>query len=309
MKFSVVIPCYNVAPWVGEALKSVAAQTHAPHEIVCVDDGSTDETLAAVRASGVKVKLIETPHVNAAAARNAGIEAATGDWIAFQDADDVWYPDHLARAAALLSDARDDACLSLSDLLGEDGRVVPRPNPWRIAEPTRGLSALRFLEESEALKAFSLPGCAIRREALVAAGGFDPSMKRRHDFDMWLRVLKGRTWSYDPRTSSAIRTGRPGRISAATAECEYFLLRALLRNREAYSGATMDRYLAYAAWTSVRESALHGSSADRAKARAQAWPWLGAKDRLRCAGFELCPPLFRWLIKRRDRAQEGASAS
>lgn len=308
MNFSVVIPCYNVAPWVGEALKSVAAQTHAPHEIVCVDDGSTDGTLAAIRAAGVNVKLIETSHVNAAAARNAGIEAATGDWIAFQDADDVWYPDHLQRAAALLTGARDDAYLSLSDLLGADGRPIPQPNPWRIAEPTRGLSAVRFLEESEALKAFSLPGCVIRREALVAAGAFDPSMKRRHDFEMWLRVLKGRTWSYDPQKSSAIRTYRPGRISAATAECEYFLLRALLRNREAYAGETMDRYLAHAAWVSVREAALNGSAAERVRARAQAWPWLHAKDRLRCAGFELCPPFFRWLIKRRDRALKGAAA-
>lgn len=219
MKLSVISPCDKGAPWIGAALKSAAAQTLAPHEIICIDDGSTDETVAAIKATGVAANLLLTPHVNAAAARNTGIAAATGDWIAFLDADDLWYPGHLAQIKGLLRNSGDDAYLSLCDVLNEHGGVVPQPNPWRIKEPTRGLPAERFLTECEALKAFALCGCAIKRTALVKAGAFNPAMLRRHDFEMWLRVLQGRTWSFHPVQTSGACTDRPGRSSAATVEC------------------------------------------------------------------------------------------
>ncbi len=93
---SVVIPVWNGEAYVGAAIESVLAQTLAPGQIVVVDDGSTDATGAAVRRYEPRVELHLQPHQGPGAARNRGIAAASGDLLAFLDADDVWLPDKLA---------------------------------------------------------------------------------------------------------------------------------------------------------------------------------------------------------------------
>src|SRR5437660_9457805 len=102
LRVSVIMPCHNAGPWIGDALRSVAAQSLPAHEILVIDDRSSDDSVAQIERSGVPVKLLRSDAGNAAATRNVGIEAATGDWLALLDADDVWYPNHLARAAELL---------------------------------------------------------------------------------------------------------------------------------------------------------------------------------------------------------------
>lgn len=89
-RVSAVIPVYNGALYIEEALASVYAQTHQPYEIIVVDDGSVDDSAAIAERAGVR--CIRRAHEGAAAARNAGVQAATGDYIAFLDADDVWMP-------------------------------------------------------------------------------------------------------------------------------------------------------------------------------------------------------------------------
>ena len=88
MRISVIMPCYNAGRWVATALRSVAQQIYPVHEIIVIDDNSTDNSLAVIEQSGVPVKLLYVSARNAAVARNVGIEAASGDWIA---SDDVWY--------------------------------------------------------------------------------------------------------------------------------------------------------------------------------------------------------------------------
>ncbi|MGB7406786.1 MAG: glycosyltransferase family A protein, partial [Pacificimonas sp.] len=102
-RVSVVIPLYNKAPHIVETTDSAFAQTRPPDEIVVVDDGSTDGGLALVKTLGdPRINIFERspPGPGGYAARNLAIENATGDWIAFLDADDVWHPDHLADLAA-----------------------------------------------------------------------------------------------------------------------------------------------------------------------------------------------------------------
>lgn len=89
-RFSVVIPAYNAASTLGRAIRSVCNQTWAPHEIIVVDDGSFDATASIAREFGAPVKLIRQANSGVSVARNAGAAAATGDWLAFLDADD-WY--------------------------------------------------------------------------------------------------------------------------------------------------------------------------------------------------------------------------
>src|SRR5262245_41477666 len=107
MKFSVIMPCHNASAWITDALVSADAQLYQPHEIIVIDDASTDDSLVKIAKSGIDVKILHTNYRNAAAARAHGIAQATGDWIAFLDADDIWYPHHLQRARDMLQNTDD----------------------------------------------------------------------------------------------------------------------------------------------------------------------------------------------------------
>src|SRR3569833_81721 len=104
MKVSVVIPAWNAQACLSRAIRSVLAQTLPPFEILVVDDGSTDATPSLVRQFGSPVRLIHQGHAGAAAARNTGIAAASGEYIAFLDADDEWLPRKLQRQMSLHRD-------------------------------------------------------------------------------------------------------------------------------------------------------------------------------------------------------------
>lgn len=99
---SVVIPTYNRAPLLEQAIASVLRQTAPAHEILVIDDGSTDATGELVRGYGGRVMLLTQPHLGISAARNRGLARATGEWIALLDSDDVWEPDKLERQIAYL---------------------------------------------------------------------------------------------------------------------------------------------------------------------------------------------------------------
>lgn len=94
-RFSVIIPAYNAAATLGRAIDSVLAQHYRPIEIIVVDDGSSDDTALVARRYGEQVKYIYQPNAGVSAARNHGADCAKGDWLAFLDADDWYYPDRL----------------------------------------------------------------------------------------------------------------------------------------------------------------------------------------------------------------------
>ena len=92
---SVIIPTYNRAAWLKEAIESVLSQTYKQFELIVVDDGSTDPTGELLLQYGTKLSVLHTGHGGPSAARNCGIAAARGEYIAFLDSDDVWLPDKL----------------------------------------------------------------------------------------------------------------------------------------------------------------------------------------------------------------------
>ncbi|PWB59928.1 MAG: glycosyl transferase [Nitrosomonadales bacterium] len=94
-RFSVIIPAYNSASTLARAIDSVLGQNHPAQEIIVVDDGSSDETPAVAARYGAKVRYIRQDNAGVSAARNRGAHAASGDWLAFLDADDWYYPDRL----------------------------------------------------------------------------------------------------------------------------------------------------------------------------------------------------------------------
>ncbi|HYE37070.1 glycosyltransferase family 2 protein [Methylocaldum sp.] len=97
--FSVIIPAYNAEGFIVRAIESVLAQTWPAHEIIVVDDGSSDATAAKIAAFGDRIRYLRQDNAGVSAARNRGAQAATGDWLAFLDADDWYYPDRLRRHA------------------------------------------------------------------------------------------------------------------------------------------------------------------------------------------------------------------
>jgi glycosyltransferase involved in cell wall biosynthesis len=294
MRISVVIPCYNAARWVAEALRSVAEQSYSPHEIIVVDDGSTDDSLRAIESSGVEVRLLRTNRVNAAAARNAAIEVAEGDWIAFLDADDRWYPQHLERAVALLQGGTDVAYLSLMDLMDGEGRVTRARNPWPLREPTRGLSHRQCIEFWQIKRNFySLITIVAGRQRLREIGGFDPQQVKAHDVEMWLRLIHGRTWAYDPVATALHATHRPGGITqSGWALSQYYVMRGFLKDRELYGDTPgFERILQRTARETTSAALLFGDRQDQRRIRELAgehlrplhraiftllggWPWL-----------------------------------
>ena len=127
---SVIIPTYNCAAFLDESLGSVLPQVQADGEVVVVDDGSTDDTTRVLGGYGERIRVVRIEHGGLAAARNAGLDAARGEWIAFHDADDVALPDRLAFQRAFV--ARDPACdgvFANGARVDEAGRPLARP--WR----------------------------------------------------------------------------------------------------------------------------------------------------------------------------------
>ena len=104
MTISAVIPAYNCEKYISRSIDSVLNQTHPVDEIVVVDDGSTDDTAKAIGGYGDKVRYIHQQNAGVSASRNAGVEAARGDWIAFLDADDEWSPERIQSQVELLRD-------------------------------------------------------------------------------------------------------------------------------------------------------------------------------------------------------------
>ncbi len=298
MRISVVIPCYNAARWVANALHSVAGQTCPPHEIIVVDDGSTDDSVRVIESCGVPVRLMHTERVNAAAARNVAIDAAKGDWIAFLDADDRWYPFHLERATRLLNGGHDVAYLSLMDLVDEQDRLTEARNPWPIAEPTAGLTHQQCIDFWQIKRNFySLITIVASRARLQEVGGFDTTQKKAHDVELWLRLIHGRTWAYDPVATALHATQRPGGITqSGRAESQYFLMRGFLNNRDRYRDTpAFENILQHTARETISSALRQGNRDDQRRICDIAWQFLRPADRFVFSTLGRLPVLYRAL--------------
>ena len=125
--FSVVVPVYNVRQWVGRAIESILAQTFEDFELILIDDGSTDDSAEVMaQYTDPRVKLIQQENRGQGGARNRGIEASTGEWIAFLDPDDQWLPEFLEDYYRVIADHQEiDFCYSSYRRIYQDGRSVP----------------------------------------------------------------------------------------------------------------------------------------------------------------------------------------
>ena len=125
---SVIIPTFDRATWVGEAIASVLAQTYTHLELIIVDDGSHDATPQVVQAFGQALRYIWQAHAGVSAARNRGVAASRGAFIAFLDSDDLWLPRKVTAQVALLQcQPHTQACYTDEIWIRHGVRVNPRP--------------------------------------------------------------------------------------------------------------------------------------------------------------------------------------
>jgi glycosyltransferase involved in cell wall biosynthesis len=177
---TVVIPSYNRAGVIGAAIKSVLDQDEARFELLVVDDGSTDDTLAVAQACAdprLGVYQLQE-NAGAPAARNAGVALARSPLIAFQDSDDEWRPGLLAAHVATLA-RHDVSFCQLEQRYGEVATFYP-PAGWTLPDSMR--------DELLITNHISTQTLAVRRAAFDAVGGFDPGMPRFQDWDLVLRL-------------------------------------------------------------------------------------------------------------------------
>lgn len=212
-RFSVIIPCRNAAAYIDTALASVRAQSVPPHEVIVVDDGSTDGSGERV-AAHPDVVLLRMEGAGAPAARNAAIDVASGDYLAFLDADDRWLPEHLARAAASIEAAQPAGLINHRRVVEHaTGRV--REERSAVTGHFRAHGLEPFIDFYRRYGHFTgMSACLARTDRARLIGGFDRAFPRRHDIDFWLRLIDGEDWVFDPEPTTLYRSGTPGSLSA-----------------------------------------------------------------------------------------------
>ena len=182
IRFSVVIPTYNRSAWLVEAIESALAQTEPPFEIIVADDGSTDDTLAVLEKFAGRVKVLTQRNAGPAAARNLGIGTAGGDYVAFLDSDDLWFPWTLALYREAIERHGTPALVEGAHVEFDTEQGAPKVERAEVREEP---AADYFASPRGALWP---SGVAVRAVALKAAGGFTPHAFNAEDCDLWLRL-------------------------------------------------------------------------------------------------------------------------
>ncbi len=196
---SVIIPAYNSARYLPEALQSILGQSLQPEEIIVVDDGSTDSTAQVAMDFGPPVRYDRQPHSGVTAARNRGLALATGDVVAWLDADDMWEPDFLSTLVPLLAqDSTMDGAYCGLVHMNTAGKVLSAP-PLRSVPPEALYSAL--IEGDFVVT----PAIVMRKRCYDEVGPFDPQFRICEDYDMWLRLARRFTIGGVPRPLVRIR--------------------------------------------------------------------------------------------------------
>jgi glycosyltransferase involved in cell wall biosynthesis len=204
--FSVIIPTYNRAGLVVKALESVLAQTYAAHDVIVVDDGSTDETARDIKRylserpeHAVHVDYIYQPNQGKSVALNQGILRTTGDWFAFLDSDDCWMPDKLETQVRAIQEYGDEsrACFT-------DARYVNNPQLAMTVFERAGMRPTEDIGKlADTVKHLLKPPAGIYVQTLIVPrdlvdkiGGFDPKLRIGEDTDFLFRLALETAFCY-----------------------------------------------------------------------------------------------------------------
>lgn len=283
-RVSIIVPCYDKAAYVAAAIDSALAQTH-PCEVVVIDDGSTDGSLDVLRRYNGRIVLETGPNRGACAARNRGLELATGDWIQFLDADDILPPDKIARQIARLRQAPADAVAACRWIrLYDDGRTdPPDPRPyWH--DHVRGIDLLLQMWH----RGGYLPTLAwlVPRALALATAPWDTALAADQDGDYFGRLLAGAgPVLFCDDTHVLYRAPMPGAVSSIRSRrTAGSRMRAFETVAERVLARRPDRAARRACLSRVRKLAYAAAEHDDLVDRACGWEH-------RLAVFDLSPAL------------------
>lgn len=178
---SVIIPTYNRAWSLRETVDSVLAQDYPDFDLFVVDDGSTDDTQALLAAYGDRITIVRQSNQGVSAARNRGIDASSGELIAFLDSDDRWLPEKLSRQVDWFTHHPDALICQTEEIWIRNGRRV---NPKNRHKKPAG----NIFEKSLHLCLVSPSAVMIKRRLFDGVGNFDENMPACEDYDLWLRI-------------------------------------------------------------------------------------------------------------------------
>jgi len=192
MLVSVIIPTYNRKKWVSKAIDSVLGQTYKDIELIVVDDASDDGSYEYFQQKyGSKIILLQIEHGGVSKARNAGLEVAKGEWIAFLDSDDYFHDDKIEKQIALIRGNPGYQVAHSEEIWIRDGvRINPRKQHLKQGGD--------IFHKSVALCSISISTVIVHRDIFAELGVFDEDMPACEDYDLWLRVTAKYPVLFDP---------------------------------------------------------------------------------------------------------------
>ena len=194
-RVSVIMPAYNARAFVAESIHSVLNQDYPNIELILVDDGSNDGTPEFAEQLDRRVRVLRQKNAGPAAARNRGLAAATGEFMAFLDADDVWLPRKVSLQVEYLQTHPEVGVVFGGELrwyAQADGSFAAPPTPLRQDEPLRLVAQHSGWIYTELLldSVIHIITAMVRRTVVETVGGLDESLRVGEDYDFWLRVSR-----------------------------------------------------------------------------------------------------------------------
>ena len=275
MKFSVVIPLYNKAPYIDSTLQSVLAQDCPDFEMLVIDDGSQDEGAQIVaRCTDLRVRLLRQTNAGVAVARNRGIEAARGQWVCFLDADDWLHPRYLSTLIEA-QQRHPEAEVVAADFLRVPDAPGPWPPPWPVADGPAPVELIERLArrwmDGPSLSSSSV--AVLRSRLLTLQPCFAPGETLGEDLDLWFRLAEVTPVALAHKPLVAYRVQVPGSLSSShPSERRYPFLERL---RERVRSGRLSRQLrSDTRWLIAQHELSLAREALQAGHRAQALQWL-----------------------------------
>lgn len=224
VKFSVVIPLYNKAAHIASTLASVVSQSYGDFEVCVINDGSTDDSVVqASLISDPRIRIITQNNGGVSAARNRGVREAVGDYIAFLDADDYWYPYHLEELNGLIEKHPGYGIYSVAHEILRQGRLYLPSQPFKsdFFGPVEDF----FVAFSKSLALVNSTTACMSRNTFIKLGGFPVDVKKGEDIYVWVKAALNGGLVYSARVCARYNQDAEFRSNhSLSSEIPYYLV-------------------------------------------------------------------------------------
>jgi len=306
---SVVIPTYKRPDFLVEAVESVLAQTYQDFEIIVIDDGSEDDTKSRLTgfiektpAAQGRTFFYEQKNSGSAIARNRGIFYSKGEYVAFLDSDDLWYPTKLEKQVKILYENPEIGVVYTDCYCGESASDPNQQGFFANANPPSGMIFERMLRNN----LFWTSSLLLRKEVFILAGTFDPTLRRCQDYDLWLRICYYNPCHFIPEILGLFRE-HPNRITKnhvlGEHKCHAFAIQAIRWQNDKMASQRFRRRAAGMFSSIAKQYFKHSDTKNAVRCLKKAIQ-LGApplRNRLLIFLLSYCPWVMKWYYSRQER--------